>query len=327
MTGRDTVEISVKGKWSQVPALRVNGNAILVRGRWIKVAIIDAEEWLPNELEDPEACLQRLRQHDAHGLRADIFTFSQKLPATRPKYSYPMEWDSVAAIHVTSFRDWWEKLPQEGRKNVRRSQKRGVVVKVRKLDEDLVADIVDVNNDSPLRQRRRFAHYGKTCEEVRKDQSSFLDRSDFICAYLGSELIGFLKLVHRGEIASILQFLPKASRADARPGNALIAKAVELCEAKGISYLTYGKYRYGNQGTASLMEFKARTGFEEVLVPTYYIPLTLKGRIAMRLKLHRDLVEMFPQIARRLGVKIRAGWYKLSVLARRCSSMAEQPKL
>ena len=76
-----------------------------------------------------------------------------------------------------------------------------------------------------------------------------------------------------------------------------------------------------------MMEFKARTGFEEILVPTYYIPLTLKGRLAVRLKLHRDLVEMFPQIARRLGVKIRAGWYKLSALARRCSSMAEQPKL
>src|SRR5437773_2109408 len=80
--------------------------------------------------------------------------------------------------------------------------------------------------------------------KVKKDQSSFLDRSDFICAHLADELIGFLKLVYRGETASILQLLPKASHNDKRPANALVAKAVERCEARAVSYLTYGMFNY-----------------------------------------------------------------------------------
>ena len=193
MAQNTTVEISIKGKWYKVSGLDVNGYTIIARGTWLRVAFLNAEEWLTTELDNPEVCLERLRKPSAHGLRADIFTFAQKLPATLPKYSYPVEWESVAAVHVTSFKDWWEKLPQEGRKNVRRSQKRGVVVKVKQLDEELVREIVEVNDDSPLRQRRPYAHYGKTCDEVRKDQSTFRDRCDFICAYLGTELIGFLK--------------------------------------------------------------------------------------------------------------------------------------
>lgn len=323
----NSIEIAVKGKWVTVPALRVSGKAIVTKGRWIRVAVINGEEWLEGELEDPEVCIEKLKESGSSGLRADILTFSQKLPATLPKYHYPLEWDSVAAVHVTSFKSWWEELPQESRKNVRRSQRRGVVVGVKALDDNLVRGIVEVNNDSPIRQRVPFAHYGKTFEDVKKDQSSFLDRSDFITAYMGSELIGFLKIVYRGEIASILQLLPKASRQDARPANALVAKAVELCEEKGLSYLTYGKYRYGNQGKTSLMEFKVRNGFEEILVPRYYVPLTIKGRIGMRLKLHRDRVGILPERAIRLGVKIRSMWYKAMLSVRRCSSMAERPKL
>jgi len=311
----NSIEISVKGKWSEVPALDVNGTAIIVRGRWIKLAIIHAEEWLECELEDPVGCIERLKKHQTHGMEMDIFTFSQKPPSTTPKYTYPMERDSVAAIHITSFKDWWEeKLPQESRKNVRRSQKRGVVVRVKKLDEDLIKDIADQNNDSTIRQGVPFVHYGKTVDMVRKDQLSYVDRSDFICAYLGDELIGFLKMVYRGEIASILQFLPKASRSDARPANALIAKAVELCEQKGVSYLTYGKYRYGNQEKTSLMEFKIRNGFEELLVPRYYIPLTLKGRLAMMFKLHRELIGILPENAVRLGRSMRAKFRKIKSL-------------
>ena len=68
-------------------------------------------------------------------MKADIFSFTQKLPATRPKYSYPMESESIAAISLISFKEWWEGLPQETRKNVRRSPKRGVVIRVEEFDD------------------------------------------------------------------------------------------------------------------------------------------------------------------------------------------------
>lgn len=318
-------EISVKGAWVKVPALQVNRTTIVVQGSWLKVASIHDEAWLETELEDPELCVKRLREQEPRGLRADIFTFTQKLPATSPKYAYPVEWDSVAAIPLNSFQDWWEKLPQESRKNVRRSQKRGVVVKVKEFDDDVTRGIVEVNNDSPVRQGRRFTHYGKSFAQVKKDHSSFLDRSDFICAYSGNEFIGFLKIVYRGEIASILQLLAKASHYDERPTNALIAKAVELCGVRKISYLTYGLFNYGNKQNSSVVDFKVRNGFQEILVPRFYVPLTRWGTLCLKLKLHRGLLGILPHRVITLGLNARAKWYNFRQSTGRCSSTVERP--
>ncbi len=316
------MEISVKGKWVRVPALHLNGTTIIVSGSWLKIASVHDEAWMETELADPAPYVKRLKEQEPH---ADIFTFTQKLPATVPKYAYPLEWESLAVISLTNFKDWWEKLPQESRKNVRRSQKRGVVVRVADFDDDLVRGIVDVNNDSPLRQGRRFPHYGKTFDQVKKDHSSFLDRSDFICAYSGDELIGFLKIVYRGKIASILQLLAKAGYYEKKPANAMIAKAVELCDARGISHVTYGLYSYGNKRDSSIVDFKVRNGFQEILMPRFYVPLTRWGVLCMKLKLHRGLLGVLPHKVIALGVSTRLKWYDIKHFLSRCSSMLERP--
>jgi hypothetical protein len=291
---RRNIEIAIKGKWITVPALEVNGKNIVVGGKWIRIARVEAEEWLESELEDPQRCVQVLKQQRSADLQADILSFAQKPPDIHRKYQFPVEWDSVAAICLTSFQEWWDGLPQETRKNVRRAQKRGVVVQVRTLDDDLIRDLQILNNDSPVRQGKVFTHYGKTIDQVKKDQAAFLDRCDYICAYHEKELIGVVKLIYRGEVASILTFLPKASHHDKRPANAIMAKAVELCEQKGIHYLTFGKFNYGNKHHTPLREFKIRNGFGEIRVPHYYVPLTVKGAISVRLKLHRGLLGLLP---------------------------------
>lgn len=326
MNNANVVDISIHGKWVTVPAVEFNGYTIAFTGKWLKVAVIHDEDFLEAELEDPELCAKRLKEQRSHGLRADIFTFTQKIPATLPKFSYPMEWDSVAAVRTTSFKEWWEGLPQESRKNVRRSQKCGVRVVVKQLDDDLVRGIVDLNNDSPLRQGRPFVHYGKTFDQVKKDQLSFLDRSDYVCAYFENELIGFLKMAYSGEVASIVQVLPRASHHDKRPANALIAKAVERCEAKGVSYLTYGMFNYGNKRDSTLRQFKVRNGFEEILMPRFYVPLTGWGRLCIKLKLYRGLIGILPYRISRVALSARAKWYSLwHWFESRRSSMAERP--
>ena len=318
-----SIDISVKGKWTTVPALPVDDKIIFVKGKWIKSAVVHAEEWLGTEVSDPERCIKDLKKQKRGEVRADIFSFSQMLPNTQPKYDYPMEWQSVAAAHIASFNEWWEDLPQATRKNVRRSQKRDVVVSVRSLDDKLISDIADLNNDSPVRQGVPYSHYGKSFEQVKKDQSSFLDRSDFICAYVGDYLVGFLKLVYRGKVASILQILPRASEQDRRPANALVAKAVELCEAKGVSYLTYGQFNYGNKKDSPLREFKIRNGFDEILVPRFHVPLTPWGAFCVKTKLNRGLVGVLPHNVISAGVRLRAAWYDYKMS--RCSSMPEHP--
>lgn len=323
------IDISVHGKWTTVTALQLNRAALVMRGKWIKVAYIHDEEWLEQEVGDPEACLKVLKEKGFEGQRADIFTFSQRVPATAPKYEYAMEFDSIAVIPTSNYKRWWEKLPQETRKNVRRSQKRGVVITVEQLDDRLVGELMELNNDLAIRQGRRYPHYGKCFDEVKRDHSSFCERSDYICARFQNELIGYAKLVYQGEVASLLQFVTKAAHYDKRPANVLIAKTVELCESKRISHLIYGRYYYGNKRESPLVEFKERNGFMEMLVPRFYVPLTFWGRVCMALRLHRGLLGILPSGVISALVSIRARWYTFfqskSQSRSRCSSMPERP--
>lgn len=306
-----SIEISIKGNWVKVPAIEVDGKTITITGKWLKIAAVHDEDWMEREIGDPQIFLKELKKQRSHGPRADIFTFTQMVPATAPKFKYQMELESIATAHIPTFKDWWERLPQESRKNVRRSQKRGVLVKVKSFDDELVKGIVEVNNDSPVRQGRSFTHYGKTFEQVKRDHSAFLDRSDFVCAYFGGEFIGFLKVVYRGEIASILQLLPKLTHSDKRPANAMLAKAIELCEAKGVLYLTYGMFNYGNKRNSAMREFKSRNGFEEMLIPRYYVPLTAWGQLCMKLKLHRGIFGILPGSLIGILTGVRARWYDI----------------
>lgn len=318
----EIIEISVKGKWLSVPALIVAGQHIISRGNWLKTAVVEAEEWLATPVSAPEECVQVLKTNRSGKVQADIFAFREKLPATEPKYQYYHEWESVAAIRLTTFDEWWNNLPQESRKNVRRAQKRGVVVRVQQLDEKLIDDIIALNNDSPIRQGKAYSHFGKTREQVARDQKDFLDRSDYVCAYHESELIGLVKLIHRDDIASILTFLPKASQSDKRPANALMAKVVEICTKKNLKYVIFGLFNYHNKRDTSLREFKTRNGFKEILVPRYFVPLTLKGAVSIKLNLHQGLIGFLPNSVMTLLVKVRA---RLKLASNsRCSSTTEQ---
>ena len=319
------IQIKVKEEWITVPALEVDRNVIVVKGSWIKIASLQHADWLEKELEDPERCISRLKEERRRGLHADIFAFGQIPPATQPKHNYPVEFESIACLLTSNFKGWWENVPQETRKNVRRSQKRGVVVSVRQMNDDLIHGLVELNNDSPVRQGKPYTHYGKNFERVKEDQSSFPGRSEFLCAYFGEELVGYMKLVYRGNSASILHLLPKASHQDKRPANALIAKAVEVCAAKGISHLIFGKFNYGNKGDNPLREFKSRNGFEEVLVPRFYVPLTAWGQFCVKVKLHRGLVGILPKNVIALGLDVRSKWYRFKHPQSRRSSTPERP--
>src|SRR6185436_16045634 len=93
---------------------------------------------------------------------------------------------------------------------------------------------------------------------------------------------------------------------DKRPSNALITAAAELCRDRGISYLVYGKYTYGNKTNSPLTEFKRRTGFEKVSVPRYYVPMTRRGNLYILSGLHRGWIGILPSGMIRVLLGIRA---------------------
>jgi hypothetical protein len=323
--GDNVVEVRVKGRWIKIPTVKVNGNNLIATGKRLRIAKVRGEEMMERELDNPEVYIKELKGDAAGVLKADVFTFTQKLPATDPRYSYQVESESLAVIHLTTFSEWWESLPQETRKNVRRSQKRGVTVRTSEFDANLINGIREVNDESPLRQGTQNAYYGRSYAETEKLYGEFVGRCDFICAYFGEELIGFLHLVYRQGIASVLNLTTKPSHFDKRPANALIAKMVELCEAKGISHISYGLYNYGNKRENPLRTFKIRNGFKEILMPRFFVPLNSWGMLCMKAKLHRGLIGILPHSVIKIAAGVRSRWHIFAAFMSRCSLTSEQP--
>jgi hypothetical protein len=317
MNVSETTTISVRGKVFSVPVAMVRGVSVVVSPGWGKIARVHDEEWHESDaLADPSAFLAELK---ALHVKADIFTFSQTPTDPFPRYSYVHEWDNAAVIPINTFEDWWERrLPQESRRNVRIAAKRGVVVRSALFDDRFVQGIVNIYNETPVRQGRPFWHYGKDFETVKRENATYLDRSEFIGAYLNDELIGFIKMVYVGKRASIMQILAQNSHADKRTMNALIAEAVKASAFRGMRQFVYCKYVYSNDRDNSLTEFKRRNGFEEVRYPRYYVPLTPRGRLVVAMGLYRDLPDILPGYVVSVLRKVRQGLYKSLHKVRTC---------
>jgi len=308
-----------------VPTVRVENRLVLALGRWVRIAVVHDENWAEGEvIKDPTGAVSQLK---AAKFKVDVFTFSQKFPNIKPKYDFHMEWDNVAAVPLTTYSDWWEnRLPQETRKNVRRSAKRGVTVRSVPLDDGLVQGITEIYNETPFRQGKPFPKYGLDVAAVKADVSQILERSEFLAAHSDDELIGFVKLVYIGNTGSILSINAKNRHFDKRPTNALMAKAVEVCCQKRMTHLLYGRYTYGNKTSSPLTEFKRRNGFEKILVPRYYIPLTLRGRLILRTRLHRGLIGVLPTWLVDLLIKTRALLIQRTAKPDRIEPSSEQPE-
>jgi len=303
--------IGVKGETVLVPSVEIDGRTLVVTGRWLKTATVRDEDLLEGEtVATPESFTQRL---SASQLSPDLFTFGQRLPDTAPRYNYHTEWDNLAVIPITTYANWWDhRIEPSVRRAVRKAAKSGIVVKVIELDDTLVRGIVNINNETPVRQGKPFWHFHKSFEAVKEEHSTYADRNAFLGAYYQNELIGYIRITYVNRTAHIIQILSKVHHFDKRPTNALLAKAVEFCEETKMSYLVYCNYVYSDP-SSSLTEFKRRSGFEKVLVPRYYIPLTNRGKVALSLGLHRGLRHALPQSLVARAVRLRNHWYERKI--------------
>jgi hypothetical protein len=288
--------------------MNVCGRDIQVQGRLFRIARLDGDKY--KFLDDPEPVLAGLRKSDA---RVDIFTFMQKLPETSPKYPYPMEMDNLAVLSISTFEQWWTKqVDNKTRNMVRKGEKKGVVLREVPFDDALVQGIWEIYNESPVRQGRRFPHYGKSIDSVRKMSSTFLDTSIFIGAFLGEKLIGFIKLTSDDTHtqAAMMHIVSMIQHRDKAPTNALVAQAVRSCADRGISHLVYSNFAYGKKERSSLSDFKERNGFRRINLPRYYVPLTSMGWAAFRMGLHHKLVDRLPEPLLAKARDFRYFWYK-----------------
>lgn len=293
-------EIRIKGKPVTVNSIQIDGIPIIITGKTIKIAR-RKEEWL-EDIEDPTSILKQLKKSRA---KADIFTFWQRLPETKPKFAYYMEWDNVAALHITNYEQWWEKqLNAKTRNMIRRAEKKGIEVKVVEFDDQLIKGITGIFDETPIRQGKPFWHYRKDFQTVKREMSDRLDIADFIGAYYDNELVGFIKLLHAGRYLDMVEILSKIGHRDKAPTNALLAKAVEICDKKKLEYIVYAHWPRGSLG-----DFKRHNGFEKIDLPRYYVPLTIKGTAFLKLHLHHGIVGILPENWKVRLIDLRRRWY------------------
>jgi hypothetical protein len=287
--------------------LEILGREIRFRGRLVRTAFIDGEGY--QFLQDPKLAVELFRKSKT---RADLFTFIPRLSETAPKYDYPVEWDNMAALRVTSFDDWMKnQIDRKVRNMVRKSEKTGVEIREVAYDDSFVQGISKIYNESPVRQGRPFWHYGTDVEYARRINGTFPGQSIYMGTFFEGNLIGFAKLVtdESGTQAGLMQIVSMIQHRDKAPTNALIAQAVRSCADRKIPFLWYANFSYGKRQTDTLAEFKRHNGFQKIDLPRYYVPLTVLGRIALRFGLHHSLIDWIPEPVIEKYRNIRGRWY------------------
>jgi len=224
---------------------------------------------------------------------ADIFTFIErrwchKIP--NPSKEWIRANDNIGLLRITSYDEWWKSIGKKTRNMVRKAEKSGIRAEIVEPDGEFAEGIWRIYNETPIRQERGFPHYGTPLNAV-KDAVLSSQNCTYIGAHFQNELAGFIQLIHGENIAIISQILSLQKHWDKAVNNALIAKAVAVCADKRIQWLMYG--RMGNH--PSLDSFKRNNGFAQFPLTRYYIPLTVKGRIAIKLGLHREVKDVLPQ--------------------------------
>jgi hypothetical protein len=167
-----------------------------------------------------------------------------------------------------------------------------------------VRGITAIYDETPTRQGKPFPHYNRGFEANKAGLITYPVQSTFIGAYLGEELIGFIKLTATATYASTMHILSKVSHREKSPTNALVAHAVKVCEEKKIPFLVYGYWSERGLG-----DFKKHNGFKKIDLPRYFIPLTLKGKMGLALNMHRGIKNMAPKPVKEFLVRLRSMIY------------------
>jgi len=291
----------INGRPVTIDCVRVAGQTYSITGGLFKVLQLE-DEWF-EDIVEPDAVIESLRQQSQ--ITVDIFNFLQRVPETVPQYPYHHEWESFAVLPIDTYDRWWKQIESATRNKVRKSRKLGVEVRVCEFDDEFVRGMTNIFNESPIRQGRPFWHYGKDFETVKRQFSRYLFREQLIGAYYGDELVGFTMLANGGEFGDIGQIISKIEHRDKAVTNAMMAKCVELCEKRHWKYLVYAKWM-----DSSLGDFKRQSGFLEMKLPRYFVPLTLRGRLVLQLSLHRGLRRLLPEKLKQRLKHARKSWYE-----------------
>ncbi len=279
----------------------------------------DSTEYRQDIFPDDEIIL-RLK-----ALGVDILAFRERSWCSRwirkPSSRTRVCKDNVALAEFDDYGEWLRQLPQKTRIRLRRAKEKRLEVRVVNPSEQapynaetegskLAKGMWEIYNETPIRQFRRFNHYGIPFSLVQ--EHVFTTENVLIGAYLWTEekkdgylqlkhrLVGFVELECGTDTGVFSQILSSINFRDAMPNNALIAKTVEVCSDKGLRWLVYARM----DNHPSLDRFKHDNGFKRQEIQRAFMPLNCKGQIAMLFGLHRELRDSTPNFVKPVAIPL-----------------------
>jgi hypothetical protein len=263
----------------------IDNTEISTTGKFFRIARL-YHEWF-EFLDEPAVLVEKMKERKP---LSDLFTFVQEAHLPRPEFPYHRETATASVLTIKSFDDWWDNLHFKARNKARKATKTGVEIHETELNDAFVKGVEKIYNESPLRQGRKFTHYGKDFNQIKDDLSSFTDKSIFTGAYFNGELIGFMKLFQGNGMMRTIHIIAMLAHRDKCVMDALIARAVKLCDEKGFAYLHYGDW-----ASRGLGAFRTKYNFQPHDCPRYFVPLTVRGQFMLSFRLYRPLRERLPQ--------------------------------
>jgi hypothetical protein len=207
------------------------------------------------------------------------------------KRSLETEMETIGLLRTSPHESWFRSLGKTTRGDIRRSERRGILVKDVQVDDRFLRDAQLIYNETPVRQGRRYTRYGVSIEDLRKDFLDF-ESQEFLGAYDDTQLIGLFWMMPGDRVAQIRALIHLISKRNKLPTSALIDAAVRKCSERGIQFLVYPT-TYGLQ--PGLDSFRLRMKFFPFAVPRHYVPLTRRGSIAIRLHVHKPIQYVIPR--------------------------------
>ncbi|HZI31092.1 MAG TPA: hypothetical protein VFF11_02055 [Candidatus Binatia bacterium] len=279
---------------------QINDKSVVVVGRLLKTLRLRDEYYEP--LDAPARFVAAVQ---AGRTGADFLTFVQEINDPTPRCPFHHEYDHLAVLPLSTYEHWANhQISAKAKNKLRKAVKNGVEARLVEFNDELVRAIMSVYNECPVRQGQPNHHFGKDFATVKREHATFLDRSDFIAAFCRGEIVGFAKVTHVKETSVFMNILSMVSQRDKAPTNALMAKTVEICTARNSRFLNYSTW--GRR--EGLNEFKESQGFQRFEIPRYFVPLTLKGKIALKLRLHRNPADYLPAGWVERALKLQSRW-------------------
>lgn len=288
------VFVSVRGVRRPERALEWGGATILApRRRWGVAMLLD-EDYLDGPLVEVGALREALRglENPPMALRCSSLAHLDTASGDGA-----VEWDNRSCLTLSQPQSWVKKqVAKDVREGLRRARREGVEVREIPFDEESFEAIATLFNETPIRQGKRYWHYGKSARQIGEELSPLAGRSVFVGAFLGARLVGFSQIVRleRLRILRTVHVLGSVQAKRVRPVSAMIEWMVQYGWEQGFERLVYGKHNYGGSPNDTLAAFKSRHGFRLTPLRVDYHPLSPWGAWFLAAGLHRSPREMIP---------------------------------